>query len=140
MELISVPLYKARKIDSDEYIIGFLVKHQCKNCVNTYFIYLENSVDEVYEIDISTLSIHFPTMVDSKGTKLFASLNKNGIGGDKVSHEEEFQTFVLEFDFVSGVSMYEYLYNDDGSFYCKNFVKKFNCNSIFETYTFDGIK
>ena len=33
-------------------------------------------------IDISTLAIHFPDMLDSQGNKIFASLSENGKGGD----------------------------------------------------------
>jgi len=34
------------------------------------------------EIDPTTLAIHFPDMLDNEGTKIFASLSKDGKGGD----------------------------------------------------------
>ena len=46
-------------------------------CINS------NGLD-YYEIDPSTLAIHFPDMIDSEGTKIFASLSEDGKGGDKI--------------------------------------------------------
>jgi len=38
----------------------------------------------IEEIDIKTLAIHFPSMLDSDNKKIFASLDSDkGIGGDK---------------------------------------------------------
>lgn len=73
-----IPIYRAKSIMSkkDEYVIGN---------------YIENSVDcpciidsyaNQYEIDKSTLSIHFPDMLDLEGTDIFASLSEDGNGGD----------------------------------------------------------
>jgi hypothetical protein len=96
-----IPIYRAKKIDSDEYVTGFL------NMAFYYGIYEEEDVDEPEkkyflircmdnessdtdmwsfngfdEIDISTLAIHFPDMLDSQGNKIFASLSEDGKGGD----------------------------------------------------------
>ena len=35
-------------------------------------------LEHIYEIDTTTLSIHFPNMIDIKGNKIFASLSEYG--------------------------------------------------------------
>ena len=77
-----------KKIDGVWYAIGF---YDCKREVKTYLgdwevthlilIRKSTAISEVSRaevIDISTLSIHFPDMLDSQGNKIFASLNKTG--------------------------------------------------------------
>ena len=75
----NIPIFRAKKIDSDDYVIGFL-----KNCtdtgLNTFWMQSNDFID--YIIDIDTLSINFPNMVDSQGNKIFASLQEDGKGGD----------------------------------------------------------
>ena len=39
-------------------------------------------LEHIYEIDPTTLSIHFPDMLDSQENKIFASLQEDGKGGD----------------------------------------------------------
>ena len=74
--MINLPIYRAKKIDSDEYIEGqYLVYKGYPTIFNEYGL---NGI----EIDKSTLSIHFPDMLDSQGNKIFASLQKDGRGGD----------------------------------------------------------
>ena len=81
-----------KKIDGVWYAIGF---YDCKREVKTYLgdwetthlILIRKStvISEVKTaeiIDISTLSIHFPDMMDSQGNKIFASLQEDGRGGD----------------------------------------------------------
>ena len=78
-----IPIYRAKKIDSDEYIEGFL-----KNCtdtgLDTFWIQSNEFID--YKIEINTLSIHFPDMLDIQGNKIFASLQEDGKGGDILKH------------------------------------------------------
>ncbi len=72
---MNIPIYRAKKIDSNEYVEGFLTK-----CRVSYFI--ESGSSHCDEIDTTTLSIHFPDMLDSEGKKIFASLREDGKGGD----------------------------------------------------------
>ena len=114
-----IPIFRANKLGSDEYIIGDLfdgkyiiakselnrdiseaLKHirediltkECisDNCKNEHHLLskmlnkllVNERLEHIYEIDPTTISIHFPDMVDSEGTKIFASLSDNGKGGD----------------------------------------------------------
>lgn len=102
----NIPIYRAKKIDSEERVEGYLVgetkiaeyepeynegyvvSHQFPSngvCESTYgqgwFTY------KVFEIDSSTLSIHFTDMLDGEGNKIFASLSEDGKGGDKFDFE-----------------------------------------------------
>jgi len=97
---MNIPIYRAKKIDSDEYVEGLYLKvgHEWYN-EYYYFIapedisFYERDIDNggsiislnksaMYEIDQSTLSIYFPDMIDIKGNKIFASLSEDGKGGD----------------------------------------------------------
>ena len=82
---MNIPIYRAKKIDSDEYVIGSLYFGK--------YIFQEHSglgacigIDRNdlagYDIDSSTLSINFLDMIDSEGNKIFASLSEDGRGGD----------------------------------------------------------
>lgn len=75
-----IPIYRAKKIDSDEYVEGW---YSDEPDMGTHYIrfYALN-----YEIDPSTLAIHFPDMIDSEGTKIFVSLSEDGKGGDIVEY------------------------------------------------------
>lgn len=104
----NIPIFRAKTIKQDYneweecqqlkkiagiwYAIGF---YDCKREVKTYLgdwetthlilIRKSTATSEVNTsevIDISTLSIHFPDMLDSKGNKIFASLSEDGKGGD----------------------------------------------------------
>ena len=106
----NIPIFRAKTIKQDYneweecqqlkkiagiwYAIGF---YDCKREVKTYLgdwetthlilIRKSTATSEVNTsevIDISTLSIHFPDMIDSQGNKIFASLQKDGKGGDLV--------------------------------------------------------
>ena len=94
--MTNIPIYRAKKIDSDEYTMGYLMKADDYTCDEdedqvVYFIMhkMENyRTDLVWDfvcnsrIDPSTLAIHFPDMLDSQGNKIFASLSEDGKGGD----------------------------------------------------------
>ena len=86
-----IPIYRAKKIDSNEYVEGYYTKskggivHEIEEHLILPFLDLKGFavVDTDYErIDLLTLAIHFPDMIDSEGTKIFASLSKDGKGGD----------------------------------------------------------
>ena len=76
--MINLPIFRAKKLDSDEYVIGFYEGWEEKHFIVT-------SPKEFFKIDPATLSIHFPDMLDSQGNEIFASLQKNGRGGDVCS-------------------------------------------------------
>lgn len=90
----NIPIYRAKKIDSDKYTIGLGVQHHvehfCGEKFQSYYMitgYTPDSNNHWGEtatgttIDESTLSIHFQGMLDSEGNKIFASLSENGKGG-----------------------------------------------------------
>ena len=91
-----IPIYRAKKVDSDEYVKGYLVRADDYDADADedqviYFIMdkMENyRTSEVWDfvqnsrIDPTTLAIHFPDMLDSQGNKIFASLQEDGKGGD----------------------------------------------------------
>ncbi len=86
---MKIPIYRAKKINSDEYVIGFYVFSNIHR--DTHLIRVDETYWEVtglvyreVEIDPLTLSIHFPDMLDRKGNKIFASINKNGSGSSVV--------------------------------------------------------
>lgn len=108
--MTNIPIYRAKKIDSDEYVFGSYIyipsdslfvigKHSCEYA-ERHYITNELTVDFVPEgyadagkekqhfllnkIDPSTLAIHFTDMLDSQGNKIFASLNEDGKGGSLV--------------------------------------------------------
>ena len=87
---MKIPIYRAKKINNDEYVIGFYVFSNIDR--DTHLIRIDETYWEdtglVYsevEIDPSTLAIHFPDMLDRKGNKIFASLSEDGKGGDIVN-------------------------------------------------------
>ncbi len=94
--MINLPIYRAKKIDSDKYVKGCLVRADDYDAdvdedQVIYFIMekMENyRTSEIWDfvqnsrIDPATLSIHFPDMLDSQGNKIFASLQEDGKGGD----------------------------------------------------------
>ena len=88
---MKIPIYRAKKIDSDEYVIGFYSSaYDIHHYVITHLgvdtktsIVYQMSTD-IHKIDPTTLAIHFPNMLDSQGNKIFASLSKDGKGGDIV--------------------------------------------------------
>ena len=93
---MNIPIYRAKKIDSDEYVIGcyssaydvhhYIITHLGVDTkVNVVF----KMSSYIHKIDPTTLAIHFPDMLDGQGNKFFASLSKNGIGGDEFITENE---------------------------------------------------
>ena len=88
----NIPIYRAKKIDSDEYVEGYYVfvekvtgqkVHKMFTCA-----WRAETLEANFNIDPSTLAIHFPDMIDSEGNKIFASLSEDGKGGDKLQHED----------------------------------------------------
>jgi len=85
-----IPIYRAKKIDSDECVEGNLLEYQSNVYVlpyETMYKLFNNCLNiENFEIDPSTLAIHFTGMLDSEGNKIFASLDEDGKGGDNVNY------------------------------------------------------
>ena len=89
-----------KKIDGVWYAIGFYdykreVKTYLGDWETTHLVLIRKStaileVNTAEIIDISTLSIHFANMLDSKGNKIFASLQEDGKGGDIMQDDEYF--------------------------------------------------
>ena len=76
---MNIPILRAKKIDSNEYVMGWY----SSPIIIEGKIYLSIiNQDGEYRIDTTTLSIHFPDMLDSQGNEIFASLQKDGKGGD----------------------------------------------------------
>ncbi len=101
----NMPVYRAKKIDSDEYVEGFYFnicyfksKHYIKELLNIsgFVDGIQNTNNWDYrdvEIDPTTLAIHFEDMLDSEGTRIFASLSKDGKGGDELSFHSDLNLF-----------------------------------------------
>ena len=90
---MNLPIFRAKKKDSDEYVIGFYsVAYDIHHYIVTH-LGVDTKVDVVYQmstdihkIDPTTLSISFPDMLDSQGNRIFASLSEDGKGGDIVEY------------------------------------------------------
>lgn len=107
MKLNNFPLYRAKRKEKNEYITGyFITKKLFKGAILTTipFIFTRINIsgynedgsqktnnwdNREYKIEENTLAIHFPGMLDKEFTKLFASLNEKGIGGDTVIHYDD---------------------------------------------------
>jgi len=90
--MTQIPIYRAKKIDSDEWAEGYLIDAYITNAGYTdeKNISLDGEiglyVSGCMPINFSTLAIHFPSMVDKNGKKIFASFSKDGVGGDILSN------------------------------------------------------
>lgn len=96
MKNLNIPIYRAKKIDSDEYVEGLLGEKRQSDGTFKYYSMVGNG----YEIDPSTLAIHFPDMLDNEGNKIFASLSEDGKGGDKIE-------FYRNGKYINGIAYYE---------------------------------
>ena len=85
--MINLPIFRAKKIDSDEYVMGW---YSSPIIIEGKTYLSITNKDGEYRIDPTTLSIHFPDMLDSQGNKIFASLQEDGKGGDIMQDDEYF--------------------------------------------------
>ena len=101
---MNIPIYRAKKIDSDKYIQGYLL-----GMWGEYFISWgeTNHVPNKVQIDPTTLAINFNDMLDCQGNKIFASLSEDGKGGDIMKDDEYYgiakykdSSFVVEYENV----------------------------------------
>ena len=77
-----IPIFRAKKLDSDEYVKGW---YSSPILISGKLYVSITNTDGEFSIDTTTLSIHFPDMLDSQGNKIFASLQEDGKGGDVCS-------------------------------------------------------
>ena len=70
-----IPIFRGKKIDSDEYIEGILTLNG--NIQRYGTVYATDTI----EVDKDTIAIHFPNMLDKNSAKIFASLSEDGKGG-----------------------------------------------------------
>lgn len=91
--MMNIPIYRAKKIDSDELVEGYLT-----NELGDYFITKSDTLDELANIvpiiDKNTLAIHMDGMIDKNGKKIFASLSEDGVGGD-MFHEQGYDHIIV---------------------------------------------
>ena len=94
---MNLPIYRAKKIDNDEYVFG-VPRQDSEGMYEMIINVVEDGVAGVIQryIDVDTISIHFPDMLDSQGNIIFASLSENGKGGDKFLFDNEI--FIIWFD------------------------------------------
>ena len=76
---MNIPIYRAWCEKDSEYAVGFFISDDKENEILTR---LDSGEMYARGIDTTTLSIHFPDMLDSQGNKIFASLQDDGKGGD----------------------------------------------------------
>ena len=102
--MINLPIFRAKKLGTEnEYVEGFLYQDlicyipsdgfkpdEYKKAVDTETWFIVDNLSNTSMIDISTLSIHFPNMLDSQDNKIFASLQEDGKGGDIMQDDEYF--------------------------------------------------
>ena len=102
---MNIPVYRAKEIDSEEYVEGYVTYGINQASILTPI----NRFGEftVWKIDPATLAINFEDMLDSQGNKIFASLNKDGRGGDIMKDDEYYgiakyadSRFVVEYENV----------------------------------------
>jgi len=83
-DIVSAGLYRAYSPSIDDYVKGLLGYDGYENF---YYIVTISPVDEYkkYVIERDTLAISLPDMFDINKTALFASLQKDGKGGDIIT-------------------------------------------------------
>ena len=88
-----ITIFRAKRIDSDKYVKGYYI---CNEYENKHYIFISDffdlfktqcdhtcvNLEDFIQVCPLTLAISFPDMLDSQGNKIFASLGKNGKGGD----------------------------------------------------------
>ena len=108
-----IPEFRAKKVDSDEYVEGFYVE-----VGSAKHIYVNKIVGfRTCSIDTSTLAIHFPFMIDNDKNKLFASLKgKKGASKVLIKFNEDFSNDCVTVDEGSFVECF-IKFEDGGLFF-----------------------
>lgn len=133
-----IPIYRAKKIDKDEYVMGFLSDCWLMFSPNRELVrlFIKNK-DGEFEIDNTTLAIHFPEMIlnnyeifaslqeDGKGGDIFITENDNTRDGDDLWTREEYGETTAFFS-MHGLNFTDWKIEDDryDSIYSKRFTKK----------------
>ena len=107
---MNIPIYRAKKIDSDEYVIGFYSSaYDIHHYIITHLgvdtkanLVYQMSTD-IHKIDPSTLAINFPDMLDSQGNKIFASLSEDGKGGNKMLKGVDMEQYGLKNTYYTAI-------------------------------------
>ena len=81
---MNIPIYRAKEKKTNRYIIGY----EFYNHIEDEYYITHQLTGNNYRVDKSTISIHFPDMLDSQGNKIFASLQEDGKGGDIMQDDE----------------------------------------------------
>ena len=122
----NIPIFRAKKIDSDEYVMGW---YSSPIIIEGKTYLSITNKDGEYRIDTTTLSIHFSDMLDSQGNEIFASLQEDGKGGDIITDGE--YDFVVIFNgnkfdlmFVEDNTFTKFNEWDDWNLFNKKGVKK----------------
>lgn len=79
----NIPIYRAKKIDSDEYVIGYYSPaYDIHHYIITH-LGVDTKVNVVYQmstdihkIDSTTLAIHFPDSINTNSEKVWYSLEE----------------------------------------------------------------
>ena len=93
---MNIPIFRAKKECDGEYIefkTYFEEDGKYRAIIKFAKQEVDGWLDSVYipltfRIDPTTLTIHFPDMLDSQGNKIFASLSASGKGGDIMKDDE----------------------------------------------------
>lgn len=92
----NIPIFRAKRIDSIEYVEGFYYKDGKDHII---FNGDSTTIFGLRVIDPATLAIHFPDMMDSQRNKIFASLREDGKGGDIVIFEDGYKSVLKVKDY-----------------------------------------
>lgn len=96
-----IPTYRAKKTDNNDFTEGYLLaklkRYNDKSFIVNDFTRFQGLTSD-REIDEKTLAIHYPNMIDKNGKKMFAALDKNGIGGDILMNSKTGEKFLLYID------------------------------------------
>ena len=91
---LNIPIYRAKKIDSDEYVEGDFFKGKPstgKFFIDYWFEDEHKRGKHSFEVDISTLAIHFPDSSSTQSEKVWYNMEeisniikeyKNGMGNN----------------------------------------------------------
>lgn len=130
-----IPIYRAKKIDSNEYVKGWYTDPLIIE--GELYISITNK-SGTFRVDKTTIAMHFKDMIDAKGSEIFASLQEDGKGGDIFITEnsntrdgddlwtrEEYGETTAIFS-MHGLNFTDWKIEDDryDSIYSKRFTKK----------------
>lgn len=83
------PIYRARIIGSNRWVEGYLTQTEMYSKKYVIQPHKEEGETSEYRIDMDSLSIHLPNMIDNKGNKVFASFDPRGRGGDLILYRNK---------------------------------------------------